>query len=462
MEQYDVVVIGTGPAGEGAAMMLAKHHRRVAVVERWSEVGGGCTHWGTIPSKALRHAVKTFADARRDPLLRRLVSGAAITMPQIHQAAAGVIEAQVQMRRRFYDRNRVPVLEGMASFVDAHTLRIVSGTGEESQLTSDRFVIASGSRPYRPPGLDFSHPRVLDSDTVLRYRDTPFGMTIYGAGVIGCEYASIFLNMGVKVTLVNTQDRLLSFMDDEIAEALSYHLRDQGCIIRHNEQYDHLEARADDVVLHLKSGRSIKSDVLLYANGRTGNTDGMNLEAVGLTPNQRGQLTVNENYQTEVPHVFAVGDVIGPPALASAAYQQGGAVGRYILEPSTPPRRLDLIPSGIYTIPEISSVGRTERQLQEAGIPYEVGHTHFKSLARAQMTSQQVGMLKILFHAKTLEVLGVHCFGDNASEIVHIGQTVMASRDINNLRYFIDNTFNYPTMAEGYRIAAYNGLNRLA
>jgi NAD(P) transhydrogenase len=462
MEQFDVVVIGTGPAGEGAAMMLAKNHRRVAVVERYHEVGGGCTHWGTIPSKALRHAVKTYADARRDPLLRRLTSGISITMPQLLSSAGHVIDAQVQMRRRFYDRNRVPVFEGEASFVDAHTLRIVAAGGEETRIGAGRVVIASGSRPYRPPGVDFSHPRVLDSDTVLRYTDTPFSMTIYGAGVIGCEYASIFLNMGVKVTLVNTQDRLLSFMDEEIAEALSYHLRDQGCIIRHNEQFDRLEARTDDVLLHLKSGRCLKSDVLLWANGRTGNTDRLNLEVVGLEANQRGQLAVNEHYQTAVPHIYAVGDVIGPPALASAGYQQGGAVGRYIIDPSTPPRRLDLIPSGIYTIPEISSVGRNEQELQKAGVPYEVGHTHFKSLARAQMTNQQVGMLKILFHARTLEVLGVHCFGDNASEIVHIGQTVMASRDINNLRYFIDTTFNYPTMAEGYRIAAYNGLNRLA
>jgi NAD(P) transhydrogenase len=463
MEKFDVIVIGTGPAGEGAAMMLAKHHRRVAVVERYVEVGGGCTHWGTIPSKALRHAVKTIADARKDPLLRKLTAGARLTMPELLSTAGRVIDAQVQMRRGFYERNRVPVLEGAARFVDANTIEIVGANGGEPlRVAADRFIIATGSRPYRPPGLDFTHPRVLDSDTILRYTGSPFSLTIYGAGVIGCEYASIFLNMGVKVTLVNTHDRLLSFMDEEIAEALSYHLRDQGCIIRHNEQFDHVEARADDVLLHLKSGRSIKSDVLLYANGRTGNTDGMNLEAVGLVPNQRGQLTVDEHYRTSTPHVFAVGDVIGPPALASAAYQQGGAVGRYIVDPSTPPRRLDLIPSGIYTIPEISSVGRTEQQLQEAGIPYEVGHTHFKSLARAQMAGQPVGMLKILFHAKTLEVLGVHCFGDNASEIVHIGQTVMASRDINNLRYFIDTTFNYPTMAEGYRIAAYNGLNRLA
>lgn len=461
MEKYDVVVIGTGPAGEGAAMMLAKNQRNVAVVERYTEVGGGCTHWGTIPSKALRHAVKTVSDIRANPMLRKLTGSLHVTFPQLLSSAGSVIEAQVQMRRRFYDRNRVPVLEGSASFVDPHTLEIAPRAGDAYRVQADRFVIATGSRPYHPPGLDFSHPRVRDSDSVLRYPDSPFSVTIYGAGVIGCEYASIFLNMGTKVTLVNTQDRLLSFMDEEIAEALSYHLRDQGCIIRHNEQFDRLEARPDDVLLHLKSGRAIKSDLLLWANGRTGNTEELNLAAAGLEANQRGQIAVNDHYQTAAPHIYAAGDVIGPPALASAAYQQGGYVGQTIVDPSTPPRRLDLIPSGIYTIPEISSVGRTERELQQAGIPYEIGHTHFKSLARAQMTAQRVGMLKILFHAKTLEILGVHCFGDNAAEIVHIGQTVMASRDINNLRYFINTTFNYPTMAEAYRIAAYNGLNRL-
>jgi NAD(P) transhydrogenase len=462
MEKYDVVVIGTGPAGEGAAMMLAKNHRKVAVVERYTEVGGGCTHWGTIPSKALRHAVKTLSDLRGNPMLRKYAASLSVTLPQLLSSASGVIEAQVQMRRRFYDRNRVPVLEGTARFVDANTLEITPRQEQPYSIQADRFVIATGSRPYHPPGLDFSHPRVCDSDSILRCQASPFSVTIYGAGVIGCEYASIFLNMGTKVTLINTQDRLLSFMDEEIAEALSYHLRDQGCIIRHNEQFDFLEARADDVVMNLKSGRKIKSDLLLWANGRTGNTDSLNLEAVGLTANQRGQIAINECYQTAVPHVFAVGDVIGPPALASAAYQQGGFVGQYLVDPATPARRLDLIPSGIYTIPEISSVGKTEKELQDAGIPYEIGHTHFKSLARAQMTNQRVGMLKILFHASTLEILGVHCFGDNASEIVHIGQTVMASHDLNNLRYFINTTFNYPTMAEAYRIAAYNGLNRLA
>ncbi|HEV7633755.1 MAG TPA: Si-specific NAD(P)(+) transhydrogenase [Steroidobacteraceae bacterium] len=462
MQHYDILVIGTGPAGEGAAMMAAKNHRKVAVVERYAEVGGGCTHWGTIPSKALRHAVKTLSDVRSNPLLREVASKLSITFPELLATADVVIESQVQMRRRFYERNKVPVLSGQASFIDARTLQIHPRLEPAYQVTADYVVIATGSRPYHPPGLDFSHPRVCDSDSVLRYQETPFSVTIYGAGVTGCEYASIFLNMGAKVTLVNTQDRLLSFMDEEIAEALSYHLRDQGCIIRNNETFESLEARERDVLLNLKSGRKIKSDLLLWANGRTGNTDGMNLEAIGVVPNQRGQIAVNDQYQTSAPNVFAVGDLIGPPALASSAYQQGGHAAHYIVDPTLAARRLDLMPSGIYTIPEISSVGRTERELQEAHVPYEVGHTSFKTLARAQMTNQRVGMLKILFHAKTLEILGVHCFGDNASEIVHIGQTVMASRDINNLRYFINTTFNYPTMAEAYRIAAYNGLNRLA
>ncbi|MGC4030084.1 MAG: Si-specific NAD(P)(+) transhydrogenase [Steroidobacteraceae bacterium] len=461
MNQFDVIVVGTGPAGEGAAMMLAKNHRRVAVAERFAEVGGGCTHWGTIPSKALRHAVKTLADLRANKLLRRHIGTLQVGFPELLASAGGVTEAQVAMRRRFYDRNRVPVLEGSARFVDARTLEITPRNEAPYRVTAAQFVIATGSRPYHPPGLDFSHPRVHDSDSILRYPHTPFSVTIYGAGVIGCEYASIFLGMGVKVTLINTQERLLSFLDDEITEALSYHLRDQGCIIRHNEQFEGLEAREHDVLLKLKSGRTIKTDLLLWANGRSGNTEGLGLDVLGITPNQRGQIPVDEHYRA-APGVFAVGDVIGPPALASAAYQQGSHVGQFIVDPAVPSSRQDLIPSGIYTIPEISSVGRTERELQQDGVPYEIGHTHFKSLARAQMTSQPVGMLKILFHAKTLEILGVHCFGDNASEIVHIGQTVMASRDLNNLRYFVSTTFNYPTMAEAYRIAAYNGLNRLA
>lgn len=462
MKQFDIVVIGSGPAGEGAAMMAAKSHRSVALVERYFEVGGGCTHWGTIPSKALRHVVKIIHDLRRNPMLREFRGASQLTYPQLLASANKVVESQVASRRRFYERNRVPIYSGEAHFLDAHTLEVTPSAGKPLHISCKHIVIASGSRPYHPPEVDFTHPRIRDSDTILRYGVHPFSVTIYGAGVIGCEYASIFINLGAKVTLVNTHDRLLSFLDDEIAEALSYHLREQGCVIRHNEQLKTLEARERDVVLHLESGRRIKSDVLLWANGRTGNSQSLRLDAIGLESNSRGQIAVNGCYQTAVPNVYAVGDVAGPPALASAAYVQGSHAVQHVIDPSVEAHGLEMIPSGIYTLPEISSIGKTERELQEAEVPYEVGHCAFRNLARAQMTDERVGMLKIIFHAETMQVLGVHCFGDNASEIVHIGQTVMASRDLNDVRYFTRTTFNYPTMAEAYRVAAYNGINRLA
>jgi NAD(P) transhydrogenase len=461
MDQFDILVIGSGPAGESAAITAAKNHMKVAVIERYFEVGGGCTHWGTIPSKALRHAVKTVHDARRNPLLRECATASPVTYPELLASAGKVIDVQVASRRRFYERNRVPVVAGEASFVDPHTVEVQQASGKPQRLSGKHIVIAAGSRPYHPPEVDFAHERIRDSDTILHYGHHPFQVTIYGAGVIGCEYASIFINLGAKVTLVNTQDRLLSFLDDEIAEALSYHLREQGCVIRHNEQFKALEARERDVVLHLESGRKIKSDVLLWANGRTGHADKLKLENAGLTSNTRGQVAVNNHYQTAVAHIYAVGDIAGPPALASAAHVQGSHAVQHIRDPAIEPHRLDRIPSGIYTIPEISSIGKSERTLQEEKVPYEVGHCAFKNLARAQMTDERVGMLKIIFHAETMEVLGVHCFGDGASEILHIGQSVMERKEGNDVRYFTGTTFNYPTMAEAYRVAAYNGINRL-
>ncbi len=460
MQKFDVVVIGSGPAGEGASMMAAKSGLRVAVVERYVEVGGGCTHWGTIPSKALRHAVKTFGDVRTSPWARPFRDRLKVDFAQLLGEASQVIAKQVAMRRRFYERNEVPVLQGSARFADAHTIEVVNG-GRVTRLQANHVVLAAGSRPYHPPGVDFSHPRMLDSDSVLKYSGTPRSITIYGAGVIGCEYASIFVNLGIKVNLINTQERLLSFQDDEITEALSYHLRDQGVVIRHNEQFAGVDLNDDGVVLRLASGREIRSDALLWANGRTGNTDTLALDKAGLESNSRGQLAVDEFFRTAVPHIYAVGDIIGPPALASAAYDQGRFAAQHLLGETVDPGRLALVPSGIYTIPEISSVGRTERELQRDGVPYEIGHAMFKNLARAQMTTETTGMLKLLFHAKTLEVLGVHCFGDRASEIVHIGEMVMANPAINSINQFVNMTFNYPTMAEAYRVAAFNGLNRL-
>jgi len=285
---------------------------------------------------------------------------------------------------------------------------------------------------------------------------------VYGAGVVGCEYASIFRNLGVKVNLLNSRDKLLSFLDDEIVDALAYHLRDQGVLIRHNEVYDRVETTADAVVLHLKSGKALKTDLLLWANGRSGNSEGMNLEQIGVTLTDRGLIRIDDCYRTAIPTIFAVGDVIGSPSLASAAYDQGRAAAEHLLSGTCERGLVRDIPAGIYTSPEISAIGRTERELTEAKVPYEVGHSLFRSLAAAQISGQTVGMLKLLFHRETLEILGIHCFGQQATEIIHIGQAIMSQPAPNNtIKWFVNTTFNYPTMAEAYRVAALNGLNRL-
>jgi NAD(P) transhydrogenase len=461
-KQFDVIVIGTGPGGEGAAMQAAKSGKSVAAIERAARIGGSCTHAATIPSKALRYAIFQMTEANNNKLFREAGVSIQLSFPDLRRSAKAVIDQQVDMRRTFYERNDVPVYPGFARFTDRNTIEVGQPSGGHQALTAGAFVLALGARPYRPPDVDFSHPRVFDSETLLNLSFTPHSITIYGAGVVGCEYASMFRNLGTKVNLVNTRDKLLEFLDDEIIDAMAYHLRERGVLIRHREEYQQVEPRDDGVVLHLKSGKQLKTDVLLWANGRTGNSDEMGLEAIGITPDRRGNLPVNENFQTAVPHIYAVGDVIGYPSLASAAYVQGRFAASHLVGDPCERGMVRDIPTGIYTSPEISSVGRTERELTEANIPYEVGQALFRSLARAQITGQTVGMLKLLFHRETLEVLGVHCFGASASEIVHIGQAIMAQPAPNNtLMYFINTTFNYPTMAEAYRVAALNGFNRL-
>jgi NAD(P) transhydrogenase len=459
-KQHDLVVIGSGPGGEGAAMRAVKAGASVVVVERHAEVGGGCTHWSTIPSKALRHSVSELLRFRRSTLFATAASAVDVTFPMLLRAAEGVIKQQVAMRRDFYQRNHVTVVHGHASFVDAHTIEVASTITR--RLRADKVIVATGSRPYHPENVDFEHPRVRDSDSILRLDHTPESITIFGAGVVGCEYASIFRQLGVKVNLVHSRDKLLSFLDDEIVDALAYHLRDQGVLIRHQEEYERVETHDDAVILHLRSGKRIKSDVLLWAQGRTGNTQDLGLEHVGLAADGRGQLQVDDCYRTTQPHVYAVGDIVGYPALASASYDQGRFAAGHAVLGIGDEHLIAYMPTGIYTSPEISSVGRTERELTEAGVPYEVGHSLFRSLARAQITGNTVGVLKLLFHRETLALLGVHCFGDQAAEIVHIGQAIMAQKgEANNILYFVNTTFNYPTMAEAYRVAALNGLNRL-
>jgi NAD(P) transhydrogenase len=461
IKKYDVIVIGTGPGGEGAAMKAIKSGKTVAVIEKYDRVGGGCSHWGTIPSKSLRHAAQQLVDFKSNPLFEKFTSN--VEYPQLVKTAESVISKQVKMRQSFYERNDIDIYYGHASFIDKYSVEVKNAENTIAKLEAGYFVIATGSRPYRPKDIDFNHPLVFDSDTILKLPYTPHTITIYGAGVIGCEYASIFRSIGSKVNLVNTRDKLLAFLDDEIIDALAYHLREQGILIRHNEEYDKVELKNDSVILHMKSGKQIKSDVFLFANGRTGNSKELGLDKIGIQINAREQIEVNENYQTSLSHIYAVGDIIGYPSLASAAYDQGRFASTHIVEGKCEFKLVQSIPTGIYTSPEISSIGKTEKELTDEKIPYEVGHALFKSLARAQITGRTVGMLKLLFHRETLQILGIHCFGSEASEIVHIGQAIMAQKDdANTLLYFINTTFNYPTMAEAYRVAALNGFNRLA
>ncbi|WP_308367557.1 MULTISPECIES: Si-specific NAD(P)(+) transhydrogenase [unclassified Microbulbifer] len=459
-QKFDLVVIGSGPAGEAAAMSAAKKGMRVAVVEKRPLVGGNCTHKGTIPSKALRHSVKQLMRYNTQSVFRALGEPRRLTFPEVMKTVNKVISMQVEMHTSFYARNKVDLVIGEAKFIDAHKLRVQLPDGAVEILTSDKFVISTGSRPYRPEDVDFDHPRVYDSDTILDMQHTPQAIIIYGAGVIGCEYASIFAGLGIKVDLINTRSHLLEFLDDEISDALSYHLRYMGVTVRHREEYAKVIPSDSGVIMEMQSGKRIHADALLWCNGRSGNTETLGLDSIGLKANHRGQLSVDEHYCTEVENIYAVGDVIGWPSLASASYDQGRAVAAAIAGRGH--RVVEDAPTGIYTLPEISSVGKTESELTAAKVPYEVGRALFKHTARAQISGERVGMLKILFHIDTHEILGIHCFGAEAAEIIHIGQAIMKQPAPNNtIDFFVNTTFNYPTMAEAYRSAALDGLNRV-
>ncbi|MBN0987141.1 Si-specific NAD(P)(+) transhydrogenase [Amphritea pacifica] len=459
---YDVIVIGSGPAGEGAAMNAAKKGRRVAVIESQDSVGGNCTHKGTIPSKALRHSVKQIIEFNTNPMFRDIGEPRWFSFPKVLKRAEKVISNQVMMRTNFYARNRIDLFFGQAEFADKNTVLVTGTVKGNETLRAKNIIIATGSRPYKPDDIDFNHPRIYNSDTILTLSHTPRTLIIYGAGVIGSEYASIFSGLGVKVDLIDSMDRLLSFLDAEISDSLSYHLRNNAVKIRHNEVYEKVAADERGVTLTLRSGKMIRADAFLWCNGRSGNTDMLKLENIGLEANGRGQIEVDEHYRTKSEGIYACGDVIGWPALASAALDQGRAASSDMLN-ADDFRYINDVPTGIYTIPEISSIGKTEEQLTEECVPYEVGQAFFKDTARAQISGEPVGMLKILFNRDTLAILGIHCFGDQASEIVHIGQAIMnQAGEANTINYFVNTTFNYPTMAEAYRVAAIAGLNRIS
>ena len=459
---YDLVVIGSGPAGEGAAMNAVKQGWRVAVVDERHQAGGSCTHLGTIPSKALRQSVRRMMQYNTMPMFRAVGEPKWFSFPEVMKAAESVITKQVEGRTKGYARNRVQMHIGRASFNNPHEVSVTSADGKVVTVKGRHFLLATGSSPYRPEDIDFSHPAIFDSDSILSLDSTPRNIIIYGAGVIGCEYASIFSGLDTRVDLVNTREWLMSFLDDEISDALSYHLRDSQVMVRHNEEYERVITTDNGVTLELKSGKRIHGEALLWCNGRSGNTKGLGLGNIGLEADQRGQIKVNKDYQTDIPHIYAAGDVMGWPALAGAAYDQGRFASSHMCGMSDQ-YRVEDVATGIWTIPEISFVGKNEAELTEQRIPYETGRAYFKDTARAHISGEEVGMLKILFHQDTLEILGIHCFGAEAAEIIHIGQAIMNQEgSANSIKYFLRTTFNYPTMAEAYRIASMNGLNRVS
>ncbi|MBL8174392.1 MAG: Si-specific NAD(P)(+) transhydrogenase [Bryobacterales bacterium] len=461
---YDLLVLGSGPAGQRAAIQAAKLEKRVAIVERKAVVGGVCINTGTIPSKTLREAVLYLSGYRE-----RNFYGASysvkqnITMDDLVQRADHVIRHEVDVTRHQLIRNRVDVISATGSFVDAHTVNLESADSHTTRtVTAAYIMIAVGTEATLESHIPFDGQRIFSSDDILRLDKMPRTMTVVGAGVIGCEYASMFAALGVRVTLVDKRPRLLPFVDEEIADALAYHLRENRVTLRLNEEVAAIEKMDDEhgprVRIDLDSGKQILTERALYSIGRTGNTARLHLEAAGLKADDRGRLSVNEHYQTDVPNIYAVGDVVGFPSLASTSMEQGrlAACHAFAHETDSVP---ELFPYGIYTIPEISMVGKNEEELTKAGVPYEIGKARYKEIARGQIIGDSTGLLKLIFHAENRKLLAVHIIGEGSCELVHIGQAVIAFGG--TIDYFIDTVFNYPTLAECYKTAAFDGINRL-
>jgi NAD(P) transhydrogenase len=459
----DLLVIGSGPGGQRAAIQAAKLGKRVGVVERRDRIGGVSIHTGTIPSKTLRQSILEDLAARGadlpDPLHPERQQSAALRF--LYDRTAHVVAMETAVVREQFRRNGVGLLMGEASFVDPHTIAVTDPAGEmaEVTVTAENVVIAAGTRPARPDGVDFDDRRVIDSDGVLHLElPMPKTMTIVGAGVIGVEYASMFAAMGIRVTLVDARDRLLPYVDREITVALQFLLRKRNVTFRFGEEVVRVERREDRVITHLRSEKQIASHTLLYATGRQGSTDHLGLDRAGLEPDKRGRLTVDAEYRTTVAHIYAVGDVAGPPGLAATGMEQGRIAALAAFgEPVT--HMSELVPIGIYAIPEISFVGRTEEELTQASIPYVAGVAWWRELAKAMMMREEDGLLKILVSPDDGRLLGVHVIGAQATDLVHIGQALM-DRD-GALDFLVSAVFNYPTLAEAYKVAGLDALNRM-
>ena len=452
---YDLLVIGSGPAGQKAAIQGAKLGRRVALVER-RELGGVSVNWGTIPSKTLREAIVYLTG-----LSQRATYGQSyrvkeeITVEDLRLRTQRVIDREVDVVRDQLMRNHVQIVHGSARFLDSQTVA-VSGE-KERRVTAERVVIATGTRPAHPPEVEFDDRTILDSDGLLLLNRVPQSVVVVGAGVIGIEYASMFAALGAKVTVVEKRAHLLDFCDAQITEGLQYHLRDVGVVFRLGEEVTAVQRHADGALTQLASGKQVASEVVLYAAGRQGETEDLKLERAGLEADERGRIAVGPDYRTAVEHIFAAGDVVGGPALAATSMEQGRLASAHAFGEDA--SMSELLPVGIYTIPEISYVGRTEEELTEAAVPYEVGISRYRELARGHILGDTYGLLKLLVSREDRTILGVHVLGTNATEVIHIGQTVMGLGG--TIDYLVDAVFNYPTLAESYKVAALDARNRL-
>jgi NAD(P) transhydrogenase len=458
--KYDLIVIGSGPAGQRAAVAAAKMNKRVIVVEARTVVGGVCINTGTIPSKTMREAVLHLSGYNY-----RSVYGInyrvkeKITMADLAFRTQAVIKTEVDVTEAQLSRNGIDVVHGIARFISPTQIR-VEGPQTVTTLEADRIIIAVGTKPATSPKVPVNGRTIINSDQILGLPTLPHSLIVVGGGVVGVEYTCMFAVLGVRVTLIEKRDRLLEFADREIIEALSYHLRDARVTMRLGEEVESVEELPPDtVVANLESKKRVSGDALLYAVGRQGNVDDLDLAAAGLEADSRGRIAVDEHYCTKVDHIYAVGDVVGFPALASVSMEQGRIAAARAFNDGAAKSNPGFYPYGIYTIPEISFIGKTEEQLTDEDVPYEVGMAYYREVARGQIRGDTTGRLKLIFHRDTRKVLGVHIIGEGATELVHIGQAVMTLNG--TIDYFVDAVFNYPTLAECYKVAAFNGLGRL-
>ena len=460
MKSYDLVVVGSGPSGRRAAVQAAKFGRSVLVIEKGRRVGGVSVHTGTIPSKTLRETVLNLTGWRE-----RGFYGLAYRVKKDIEAGDLVarlqktLEHEVETLEHQFARNRVDALRGLASFVGPHRLEVQVDAGETRTVEASRIVIAVGTHPLRPPHIPFNGSTVLDSDEVVDLKLLPRSLTVIGAGVIGVEYATIFSALDVRVTLVEPRPNFLDFIDRELVDDFVHQLRDRGVNFRLGTRLLSVQMESEQPVAMLEGGRRLRSDMLLFTAGRVGSTEALNLAACGLTADERGRLKVDpHSFQTEVPHIYATGDVIGFPSLASTSLEQGRIAACHAFNQGLPPAP-EFFPYGIYSVPEISTVGLSEEQVRQAGTPYECGIARLRETSRGHIMGLNAGLLKMIVSLETRRILGVHIVGEGATELIHIGQAVLNLGG--TLDYFIENTFNYPTLAEAYKIAALDAWNRI-